>query len=748
MDLVALCPLRVAARPFQPARNSHALLVVCKATYRLVPGTSALHETQEDPCEEDNHWDDNPQRSLYASSDFAPFKRGADVVLVGHAFAPNGTPVRSFLTRLCVAELDKSIEVFGDRLYTPHGELREGQRVARVRLRWERAAGGPGTNNPVGMRHDMKDSFGSIALPSFQPPGRHVTRPEDLVEPIGYGPIAPSWPSRQSRLGALARIFSPSHWHAAPLPEGLDPSFFNVAPPDQEVHELRADERIVLEGLHPDHARLVTNLPGLRPRAVIERATGQREALELVADTLWIDTTRGLCTMVWRGRVALSHPAEAGRVVVTMVDASGAHAELLETPISPDDPDGSVTSVVDSRLLDKPRAVMPFSMDRPFTPPPRESGVYPTEPSFMDEETTYVGPDLPVPNPLPFRATPSSPLPFTQRSAEPPKPPPTSNGLPFAAPTNPSPPLRDLPFATPWSQQAAPPAPPTPFQPPPQPPAPQVFPKPDLPFVSPNPPPVAPPVVPPAMVSPPRPPSPSLAAAPVAPPAMVPPPLNVLGRHAAPPFTPTPTPVSAPAPAPAPASTPTQLEAPPLWGPLATPEMVARHAPPPPPAAEPEPPPPPPPPAAPEPAGPPPLPLDDYPIERCAKITASIARRREERAEILEAEELDLARWADLERHWSEAIQGEIERGKTKLLKIFDTNYVARLEEERGPITAAEFARLAVAGERGQSARMLAELGLPRGAMVRIERVFLARSVEDPSFGEKIRRAIEVERDA
>ncbi|MDC3962778.1 DUF2169 family type VI secretion system accessory protein [Polyangium jinanense] len=738
MDIVSYCPLRVAARPFVTADRRHALLVVCKATYLLTPGTSVLHESQEDVNEEDNFWDDDPRLSVYSPCDLVPHKRGADVVLVGHAFAPNDVPVRSILTRLCVGELDKAIEVFADRHVTPSGELREGPRVTRVRLRYERAAGGPGTTNPVGMRHDQRDTFGAIKLPNLQPPGRHVTGPSDLVEPIGYGPIAASWPSREARLGHLAGRFSLARWHEAPLPEGLDPLFFNVAPHDQEIPEIRPDERIVLEGLHHEHARLVTNLPGLRPEVVMERAPGLREEITLTADTLWFDTTRGICTLVWRGRAALVHPAEAGRVMVTMVGPGWASTRaalvfqgLHDIAIAPDDPDGSVTSA--ASVPSRPHPIMPFTTNAVHAPPPRESGVFPMDPDF-DDEVTFVGLDTPAADPLPFARP---------RTQAPPAPPAAPSPLPFAPPPPAPVPFqaRDLPF---FSPLAPPPVPPSPhggglrsahevgLPLPPTPPAPaQVRPpsRHDLPFVAPPLPP-APPVVPPAPPTPP-PIVPRLGIAPLGTPPLVAP--------APVPPAPVPPPVDLDEPE------PETVDAPAMIGPLATAEMAARVAPPLPPPPEPLPPDSPAPEAAKAPAAPA-LPLDDYPIERCAKITASIARRRDERAEILEAEELDLARYTDLERHWAEAIRAESERGKTRLLRAFDAAYVARLEEERGPITPAEYARLVVASERGHAERTLAELGLPRASMLRIEREMLARTAADPALGERIRHAIGAER--
>lgn len=142
------------------------------------------------------------------------------------------------------------------------------------------------------------------------------------------------------------------------------------------------------------------------------------------------------------------------------------------------------------------------------------------------------------------------------------------------------------------------------------------------------------------------------------------------------------------------------------------------------------------------------LPIEDFPIERCAKITASIARRRDERARILEAEKIEVGLFAQVQVHWYEAISAETDRGKTKLLEKFDAAYVERLEEERGPITPEQFARIVVAAERGRPDPTLRELGLPPSALMRIERVFLGRTTRDTELGKQVLRAIETERDA
>lgn len=80
MDVVSACPLRVASLVRQARPGSWVLTVVCKATFRLAPDISPLAAQQEDPNEDDNHWDDNTAGEL-------------DPYLDGPLSVPAGTPL-------------------------------------------------------------------------------------------------------------------------------------------------------------------------------------------------------------------------------------------------------------------------------------------------------------------------------------------------------------------------------------------------------------------------------------------------------------------------------------------------------------------------------------------------------------------------------------------------------------------------------------------------------------------------------
>jgi len=200
-----------------------------------------------------------------------------------------------------------------------------------------------------------------VPIPNLQPLGTFVATRADTFTPIGYGPIAPNWPGRTQWLGRHAASFSSADWEKKPLPEGFDPRYFQSAPPDQQVQEIRPDERIVLEFLHVEYARLVPPLPGLRPRVMVDRATGEHESVPLVADTLWIDTDRGICTVVWRGRIGLRHPQEAGRITITLDDVKPA-ASAPELPkVNVEEDAAGQTCVLGIDASKAVVSVMPFS---------------------------------------------------------------------------------------------------------------------------------------------------------------------------------------------------------------------------------------------------------------------------------------------------------------------------------------------------------------------------------------------------
>ncbi|WP_197041423.1 DUF2169 family type VI secretion system accessory protein [Chondromyces apiculatus] len=640
---------------WQPRRGNTALTVVCKATYRLAPHLSPLAEEQEAPTPEDRHWDGNPARSLVAPSDLIPFKLRPEVLVVGHAFAPGGRPVHSLLAWLQVGEVRKGVEVWGDRAFSPEGQLSETAQFTAMSLCWEKAAGGPGTSNPPGMPFEAPDWRGVVPVPNLQPRGSHVAWPEDRFPPIGFGPLAPDCPTRAER---SPRGWAIARWSEAPLPEGLDAGCFNAALPDQHLEALQPDQEILLDNLHREHARLATRLAKVIPRAVAERADGAHEELPLVADTLWIDTDRGVCTLVWRGNIWLRHAQEAGQVVVRAEGAGveawvATHREARRGKIQPN------ADEEDTLWRTPPRAGVTILLGAEQDTRAHAGGEHVARTASAPLE----GPSsTPV---LPFRA--ATQLPASDQAVA---------SVPSVASATEERPRWALSAASPGQTVSAPLLVPGTRV---------------LPFQSPLE----------------RPPDPdrSVLAAATSSAATVP--LRALPVPLSPAAPEMPPALLFPAPSPAP---PPATQAAPAF-----PTLPA--------------------------AAPPPDP-EHVSLERCATVAASLARRRPERSSILEEHGLTPAAWAAVEAHWAAAIKRETTCGKTALLKRFDEAYVAQLEKERGPLLVTDYARLVIGSERGNVGEILAELTLPREALMRIERLWLDRTLEDVELSRQVRRAV------
>ncbi|MDI1449104.1 DUF2169 domain-containing protein [Polyangium sp. 6x1] len=523
MDIITLPPFLTGSVTWQEQPGQWSLTVVCKVTYALKPGTSIVATEPEEINERDNHWDDDPGKCVYAPSDLAPYKPRPEVLLVGSAFAPRREPVRSLFARLVVADVDKSIEVLGARSVTRDGAVAEGPKWTQMPLRYERAAGGDDSWNPVGIDPAVVDAYGRRALPNLQPPGLMDTEGARPIPTVGFGPIASGWLVRSAKLGALVGAFANSTWTETPLGMEFDGSYFQSAPPDQLVSELRPDESILLENMHPEIERFSTRLPGIRPRMRVEIEGLPPWEPDLVADTLWIDTNRAIASLTFRAQIPLDGRDQPGRIFIG-VEYPGEPVRFPEPTRTAPEPPPSLDEDDDDLDLTQTTAdslhgvghnplpfaaspAMPFAQGAAAQPPPSKQpqphGPRPQPPpEDLHDTAVFVGTiprdampawltakkNHPAPAPAPAPAMPVAPPPMAQlrRPAEPasPAPPPVVAPPPPMAPppvvapppplaTAPQPPLASAPMRPQVPSlpgvvvpHSAPPAPALPMQPP------------------------------------------------------------------------------------------------------------------------------------------------------------------------------------------------------------------------------------------------------------------------------------------
>jgi hypothetical protein len=375
--------------------------VIVKTTYLLRQGTCPVADRPDPIWTTDLYWESSPLRSVRVPSDLAPLKHAPEVTLVGHAYSPDGEPRDHLAVRLAVGDIDKSLDVFPPRGFSLDGAL-EVNTATRMPLGYERAAGGPDTENPVGVDTEVLDERGVRHAPSVLHAGHSYERLDDIALPAGFGPIAAVWPARVQRL-RREDLFWLGEPAVKPMPHGFDSRFFQVAPLDQWLTEpLRSDERIVLENLVPNRERLVTNLKAMVPHAAV--VMWKTMQVSLTPDTLFIDTDRAIVTLTWRGSVEVGEGALPSKLVVTRAGGPAIEDAVSVTTKTPEI--ATADTIERTQPLTVPRSLKPRSL----TPPPSMASRTIPAPAGSDEVASVRAGLLPPP-PSIRSAPPPSPVP-------------------------------------------------------------------------------------------------------------------------------------------------------------------------------------------------------------------------------------------------------------------------------------------------------------------------------------------------
>lgn len=210
-----------------------------------------------------------------------PKTRG-ELLVVGSAFAPGGSPKPGVPVRVQVGSVDKSsgssptgvdlrLYVFGDRRWGMAGPSAP-EPFVEMPIVWDRAYGGEGfAKNPVGRgAKEIVDESGAKVrwLPNVEDPEHLVRSPSDSPDPVGLRPLDQTWPERAQHVGTYDAKWQKTRFPW--FPEDFHWEFFNVSHPSLRIDGFwRGDELIRVEGMHPDHAVIEGRLPNVAARVFV-----------------------------------------------------------------------------------------------------------------------------------------------------------------------------------------------------------------------------------------------------------------------------------------------------------------------------------------------------------------------------------------------------------------------------------------------------------------------------------------------
>jgi hypothetical protein len=331
MQVVSLGELGAFGMPSLDREGNPLVLVFAARRFVLPaagrPATEPLrrHDEQHPPPQEDTYWGEPGASSLRHEGQSAYTRRGTDVHVSGHAWAPEGRPITSMQLGVRVGACTRSALVFGDRFWW--GDL-VGLAMSKplpfrsIPVVYERSFGGVAkqssrrsdfcAHNPVGRgvygsRAEAKDQ----PLPNFETIEAPITDVSSRPDPVGFGPIGRHWQPRAAWAGTYDDVWLETR---APLwPLDLDERFFSSAAPGLTAPgELRGGEPVILSGWSPD-GDLRLALPTVRLLATSELEQGI-DRRRMILDVIRIEPDEGTLTMIWRATVVLRGPPSSHHV--------------------------------------------------------------------------------------------------------------------------------------------------------------------------------------------------------------------------------------------------------------------------------------------------------------------------------------------------------------------------------------------------------------------------------------------------
>lgn len=356
MKVLKPLTLSLLTRPFE-VRGERRLGVHVMAMVPLL-GAPAL-------CGEQELWERVPRAlgEMPVLEEGVPKSR-AEALLAGRAYAPNGEAT-TCPVEWSVGGIHRRASVLGDRVWE-RDVPSEPTPFASMPLTWERAFGGEGfKDNPLGRGHAPAEENGVTVhrLPNVEHPDRLIRSPKDRPAPVGFGGIDLRWPTRAQHRGTYGDAWLEKRFPG--FADDLDWRHWNLADPEQQQDApFAGDETFVLRNLHPTHAEIRGQLPGLSARAFIVRGEpvgdvdlgGPLEEVATRLMTVWLLPDEERAVLIFSGSTPVLED-DARDVRLLMIAAE------QNTPR-----DRAHYEAVRDRRIDKDRAAIEALMDADLVP--------------------------------------------------------------------------------------------------------------------------------------------------------------------------------------------------------------------------------------------------------------------------------------------------------------------------------------------------------------------------------------------
>ena len=277
--------------------DGERLTVIVKATFEVHGAEPELRLAPQERARAvrsgDIPWEVPEVDSIMYPCDVTPEKAGTDVVVVATAYPPQMQPSKEFDAYVRVGALQKSLRIFGLRVWEAGGAgLSSPRPISRLDVRYDYAWGGRDDSvegkiaeearNPVGRGVAVSASSLTHQLaPHIEDPNHLMRSASTRPPPAGIGALGRSFSPRRELTGTYDELWKE---YRCPLPpKDQSPSMHQCASPGLvAVPPLRGNEACALLNLSP-LGPLQFNLPAVQ---LVCEFQCQGRAPELVIPTL------------------------------------------------------------------------------------------------------------------------------------------------------------------------------------------------------------------------------------------------------------------------------------------------------------------------------------------------------------------------------------------------------------------------------------------------------------------------------
>ena len=325
-------PFKAALDLFYDENGIDTLIITVKALFTM-DTPPQIFAQQAEPARSDEYWAEPGSSSIKLGTDVTLIKPATDIVMTGNACALNGKPVHELDVRLTVGAIDKTVKVFGDRVWKSNGIgliPSEPKYFDQMPLIYERAYGGVHLmekktlsvpRNPVGIGFKGKKKKKELTgqpVPNIEDPKNLIIIAGDTPDPQGFGWFAPNWEPRKLYAGTYDEVWEKTR--APYLPQDFDLRFYQAAHPDLICSEPPTDgEDVTITNMSLD-GEIHFKLPAV-DLDVQAKFKNRTESLNMKVSTIQFEPNNRLFSLVWNGALAVDKERLGCQLVTIRVKA-------------------------------------------------------------------------------------------------------------------------------------------------------------------------------------------------------------------------------------------------------------------------------------------------------------------------------------------------------------------------------------------------------------------------------------------